>query len=68
VFVFVFDCTALPQLQKQPTDQKVFPGQTADFSCSVDATPPATVIWLKDERPLHLDETRMMVLPSGKTV
>ncbi|XP_021933563.1 neogenin isoform X2 [Zootermopsis nevadensis] len=55
----------LPQIQQQPADQQVFPGQTAYFSCWVDATPPATVTWLKDGRPLHLDESRMLVLPSG---
>jgi hypothetical protein len=32
----------------------------------VDATPQATVTWLKDEHPLRMDETRMLVLPSGK--
>ncbi|XP_033610053.1 neogenin-like isoform X2 [Cryptotermes secundus] len=55
---------SLPQLQ-QPADQRVFPGQTAYFSCWVNAIPQATITWLKDERPLHLDETRMLVLPSG---
>ena len=65
---FVLDCTGPPFLQLQPADQRVFPGQTAYFSCWVDATPPATVTWLKDERPLHMDETRMLVLPSGKVM
>lgn len=62
----MLDCAGPPQLQQQPADQRVFPGQTAYFSCWVDATPQATVTWLKDERPLHMDETRMLVLPSGE--
>ena len=56
---------ALPQFPQQPSNQRVFPGETAYFSCYVEAMPPASVIWLKDERLLHLDETRMLVLPSG---
>ncbi|PSN38934.1 hypothetical protein C0J52_08943 [Blattella germanica] len=55
----------LPPFSLQPASQRVFPAQTAYFSCYVDAIPPASVTWLKDERPLHLDETRMLVLPSG---
>jgi hypothetical protein len=62
------DCPGLPQLHQQPVDQRVFPGQTAYFSCWIDAIPQASITWLKDERPLHLDETRMLVLPSGKTI
>jgi hypothetical protein len=58
--------SGLPQLQQQPANQRVFPGQTAYFSCWVDAIPQASITWLKDERPLRLDETRMLVLPSGK--
>ncbi|XP_069703629.1 neogenin isoform X2 [Periplaneta americana] len=56
---------ALPSFEQQPVDQQVFPGQTAYFSCRVDATPPATITWLKDERLLDVDESRMLVLPSG---
>ena len=62
----MLDRAGLPQLQQQPADQQVFPGQTTYFSCWVDATPQATVTWLKDEQPLRMDETRMLVLPSGK--
>jgi hypothetical protein len=62
----VLHCAGPPHVQQQPANQQVFPGQTAYFSCWVDATPQATVTWFKDERPLHMDETRMLVLPSGK--
>ncbi|XP_068083914.1 neogenin [Anabrus simplex] len=55
----------LPQLEKQPQDLRVFPGQTAHFTCLVSAIPPARITWLKDDRPLAIDETRMVVLPSG---
>lgn len=27
--------------------------------------PPAAITWLKNQQPLHLDETRMTILPSG---
>lgn len=43
----------------------MYPGQRAHFACLVQASPPPKVKWLKDERPLQMDELRMIVLPSG---
>lgn len=43
----------------------LFPGQTAYFPCSAFAIPSASVTWLKDQQPLQLDPSRMLVLPSG---
>nr|CAD7442449.1 unnamed protein product [Timema bartmani] len=54
---------ALPLLESEPKDLTIFPGQTAYFSCLTQGV--AQVVWLKDDRPLRLDETRMLVLPSG---
>nr|CAD7586915.1 unnamed protein product [Timema genevievae] len=53
----------LPLLESEPQDLTIFPGQTAYFSCLTQGV--AQVVWLKDDRPLRLDETRMLVLPSG---
>lgn len=50
---------------QEPRDITVYPGQRAHFSCLVQASPPPKIKWLKDERPLQLDELRMIVLPSG---
>ncbi|XP_049824864.1 neogenin isoform X2 [Aethina tumida] len=54
---------------EEPRNQTVYSGQKAHFACSVDASPPSKVRWrirwLKDERPLQIDELRMTVLPSG---
>lgn len=43
-------------------------GQTAYFKCLLSHAEQGVkyeVHWLKDEAPLHLDETRMLLLPSG---
>ncbi|KAK5647199.1 hypothetical protein RI129_002091 [Pyrocoelia pectoralis] len=49
----------------EPRDLTVYIGQKAYFACRVQASPPPKIRWLKDERPLQLDELRMTVLPSG---
>lgn len=56
---------ALPRFEEQPRDMRLFPGQTAYFPCSAFAVPSASVVWLKDQQPLQLDPSRMLVLPSG---
>lgn len=56
---------ALPRFDEQPRDMHLFPGQTAYFPCSAFAIPSASVTWLKDQQPLQLDPSRMLVLPSG---
>ncbi|XP_031342956.1 neogenin isoform X2 [Photinus pyralis] len=56
---------SLSGLLLEPRDLTVYVGQKAYFACLVQASPPARIRWLKDERPLQLDELRMTVLPSG---
>ncbi|XP_045461534.1 neogenin isoform X4 [Harmonia axyridis] len=48
-----------------PRDLTVFVGQKAYFACRVQALPQPKIKWLKDERPFHLDDLRMTILPSG---
>ncbi|XP_014240160.1 neogenin isoform X2 [Cimex lectularius] len=55
----------LPSLDKQPQSLNVYPKQTAHFACHSNSKPQPTVTWIKDQLPLVLDETRMIVLPSG---
>lgn len=50
---------------QEPRDITVYLGQKAYFACHVQASPPPKIRWLKDERPLQIDEIRMTVLPSG---
>ncbi|XP_015837098.1 neogenin isoform X4 [Tribolium castaneum] len=50
---------------EEPRDLRVYEGQRAHFACHVVAAPPAKIRWLKDERPLQIDELRMTLLPSG---
>lgn len=50
---------------EEPQDLTVYEGQKAHFACHVVSSPPAKIRWLKDERPLQIDELRMTVLPSG---
>lgn len=50
---------------EEPHDITVYVGQKAHFSCHVDAVPTPRIRWLKDERPLQIDDLRMTILPSG---
>ncbi|ERL92477.1 hypothetical protein D910_09790 [Dendroctonus ponderosae] len=50
---------------EEPHDITVYVGQKAHFSCYVDAVPTPRIRWLKDERPLQIDDLRMTILPSG---
>ncbi|KAG8236477.1 hypothetical protein J437_LFUL016977 [Ladona fulva] len=68
-----------PCIEHHPQDQLVVPGGTAHLAClpasyapphggpsaAVAPSPATTVQWLRDGRPLLLDNTRMTVLPSG---
>ncbi|XP_065168608.1 neogenin isoform X4 [Atheta coriaria] len=56
---------SISSFQQQPQDNTVFLGQKAHFACKVRASPAPRIRWLKDERPLQIDEIRMTVLPSG---
>jgi hypothetical protein len=47
-FYFIF--SALPRFDSEPVGLTLFLGQTAVFECGVTATPPATIIWLKDDQ------------------
>lgn len=57
--------TGTPSVVNQPQDLRVFPGQTAHFSCMLNGPLKYDINWLKDERKLVLDETRMVIMPSG---
>lgn len=50
---------------QEPHDITVYNGQKAYFACHVQASPPPKIKWLKDERPLQMDDLRMTILPSG---
>ncbi|KAK6631106.1 hypothetical protein RUM43_014202 [Polyplax serrata] len=54
-----------PSLDTQPQDLRVFPHQTAHFSCAMNGPLKYSVTWLKDDRPLILDPSRMVLMPSG---
>ncbi|XP_076322719.1 neogenin-like isoform X3 [Tachypleus tridentatus] len=56
---------SLPRFDEQPQDVVVLPGQTAYFPCVIQGNPPATVSWQKNEQPLQINSSRMLVLPSG---
>ncbi|CAB3375598.1 Hypothetical predicted protein [Cloeon dipterum] len=54
-----------PHVKRQPKSQTIQNGQIAHFECGVEASPPASIVWLRNDHVLALDETRMMQLPSG---
>ncbi|XP_042907153.1 neogenin isoform X2 [Parasteatoda tepidariorum] len=56
---------SLPPFAKVITDLSVSQEQTVYFPCSIQAVPPASITWFKNQQPLHLDATRMTILPSG---
>ncbi|XP_025990805.2 neogenin isoform X7 [Solenopsis invicta] len=57
---------SLPGFEREPQDTMVYTGQIAYLSCALPASSSLLKIqWLKDERPLKLDENRMTILPSG---
>ncbi|XP_044744590.1 neogenin isoform X2 [Coccinella septempunctata] len=56
---------SLSGFHDEPRDLTVFVGQKAYFACRVQALPQPKIKWLKDERPFHLDDLRMTILPSG---
>ncbi|XP_076679660.1 neogenin protein frazzled isoform X7 [Andrena cerasifolii] len=57
---------SLPGFEKEPQDTMIYPGQIAYLSCTLPTSYNSlTIQWLKDERPLVLDDSRMTVLPSG---
>ncbi|XP_025206226.1 neogenin isoform X3 [Melanaphis sacchari] len=55
----------LSPFEKQPTDLKLLPGQTAYFSCVINSQPLPKITWFKDHSPLVIDRTRMTIFPSG---
>uniref|UniRef100_A0A1L8DK65 Putative axon guidance receptor dscam n=1 Tax=Nyssomyia neivai TaxID=330878 RepID=A0A1L8DK65_9DIPT len=59
---------ALPELHQEFNEIYLFPGQTAYFRCLMIKLPSNvvyTVEWLKDDAPLLVDESRMLILQSG---
>ncbi|CAG9865498.1 unnamed protein product [Phyllotreta striolata] len=55
----------LAGFQEEPRDLSVYIGQRAYFACLVISAPAPRIRWLKDERPLLVDDLRMAILPSG---
>ncbi|XP_050425598.1 neogenin isoform X2 [Adelges cooleyi] len=55
----------LSPFEKQPTNLRLFPGQTAHFSCVINSQPPPKIVWLKDHSALIIDASRMTIFPSG---
>lgn len=58
----------LPETNHLFSEIYVHPGQTAYFKCLLSVVEPGInykVNWLKDEAPLHIDESRMTLFPSG---
>lgn len=66
VFKKILGFLGPPTLLNQPQDLRVFPGQTAHFSCMMNGPLKYSVTWLKDERPLIINEAKMVLMPSGK--
>ena len=61
-------CLSIPELKsldRRSPPLTVFLGQTARFECGVHGRPRPSVSWLKDDQPLRVDPSRMLVLPSG---
>lgn len=54
--------------EKQSQDLRVFPGQTAHFSCRPHGPLIYDILWLKDDKPLVLNRSRMTLMPSGKEI
>lgn len=62
--------TDRPEINQDSHEIYLYTGQTAYFKCMSSALPSSLearyhVEWLKDESPLHMDYTRMLLLPSG---
>lgn len=57
--------SSLPRFDEQPEDIDVHLHQSAYLPCAIQGIPPATITWIKDGHPLHMESSRMMILPSG---
>ncbi|KAK9876149.1 hypothetical protein WA026_011265 [Henosepilachna vigintioctopunctata] len=61
----ILSVASLSGFYEEPHDLTVLEGQKAYFACRVHALPVPKIKWLKDERPFHIDDLRMTILPSG---
>ncbi|XP_076438818.1 protogenin-like [Babylonia areolata] len=50
---------------KEPSPAETHVGGKARFDCSIKATPPATIVWQRDNVQLSVDDHRFIQLPSG---
>lgn len=58
----------LPEINHLFSEIYLYPGQTAYFKCLTNPMPndiSYQIQWLKDDAPLRIDESRMLLLPSG---
>lgn len=72
VFVVVvasFRSIELPETNNLFEEQQLYPGQTSYFKCLTSSGPSDLskyhIQWFKDDVPLTIDSTRMVLFPSG---
>ncbi|MGH0176783.1 UNVERIFIED_CONTAM: hypothetical protein FKN15_074004 [Acipenser sinensis] len=58
-----FSCTEAPRFSTLPSDSTVLNGQSVEFICSAEGTPPATITWTKAGA--QISDQRYTVLSSG---
>lgn len=62
-------CIELPETNNLFRELYLYPGQTAYFKCLSSSTTldptKYQIQWFKDDAPLKIDETRMVLFPSG---
>lgn len=69
-FIVFLNFAEIPETNNIFSEQYLFPGQTAYFKCLNASSMPSNlhnyqIQWYKDDVPLHIDETRMVLFPSG---
>lgn len=67
--MFVLLSIELPETNNLFRELYLYPGQTAYFKCLASPTPSDSgkyqIQWFKDDVPLTIDNTRMVLFPSG---
>ena len=55
----------LPQITKKPVGQKLKEDEKAVLNCTATSTPPAKIIWMKDNDTLKADSNHVFVETDG---